>query len=359
MPGPTGLGEQAPTLNESRRRAFGMLPREPLEITTYRVFGYSLMEQMKDAPGRRGQWYVRKLGKYQNQLQESASANRIPMQLLAAIILNELADIEPRDALQQQLISHLNSGSLGMAQIQVRTALDHGLLRGFLVGRHANTAARLLAVPQYAIEAAAREIRHLLDAMELNPGARWPARFNFVPPLAGDRNPARYYRPGAISVNPNEDQEDREALLAAMVAAAYNFGDKFVDVIDPPTTTPGSWIHGLNAAQIARDLFRLNLFGSPAPVVASSSDRQTTRHIVRPGDSLSKLAQEYYGEAQLWPVIYDVNRAIIGDDPNRLTIGQDLVIPSISSMQQVDIANARRKASQWYGPSPVRVEPLR
>ena len=165
-------------------------------MTTYRLFGSSMMENLTTQPQLRSQSYIRKLGKYHKQLQESASANHIPEQLLAAIILNELADIEPRDALQQQTVSHLNSGSLGVAQIQVSTALNNGLLSGFLTKRHANTAARLLAVPQYAIEAAAREIRHLLDVMELDPAASWPASFNFVPPRSGNQDPARSYRPG-------------------------------------------------------------------------------------------------------------------------------------------------------------------
>jgi hypothetical protein len=188
-PGPTGYGNQEPTLNETRRGPVGLLPRERLELTrgssmVGRWFGdwYSKMDDMKEQPQRRREWYVQKLSKYHNQLQESATANRIPLQLLAAIVLNELADIDQKDVLQQQLISNLNSGSLGMAQIEVQTALDHDLLSGFLTSRHAGAAAQLLAIPQYSIEAAAREIRHLLDQMESNPSGPWASRFKFVPP---------------------------------------------------------------------------------------------------------------------------------------------------------------------------------
>lgn len=261
VPGPTDdFGKQAQTLSEARRAPLGMLLPEPLELTRYPLFGYSLMENMKDQPEARRRWYVQKLGKYHAQLQESAAANRIPTRLLATVILNELADIDPRDKLQQGLISNLSSGSVGMAQINIRTALDHGLLKGFLVRRHANTAARLLAVPQYSIEAAAREIRHLLDLMESKPSAPWPARFKFAPPKPEDRDPLRYYRPGVITVKGNEDQAEREAFFARMVASAYNGGDNFLNATDPQQTKPNSWIHGANAQTIARDLSEFNLF---------------------------------------------------------------------------------------------------
>ena len=149
-------------------------------------------------------------------------------------------------------------------------------------------------------------------------------------------------------------------MLAAMVASAYNFGDKFVDVADPRATTPGSWNHGRNAAAIARDLFRFNLFGSPSTITGTSADMaHGGRHTVRQGDSLSRLARDYYDDMSLWPIIYEANLETIGADPNKLTIGQDLVMPVISAMHPADIATARQKASRWHVPSSIPVEPQR
>ncbi|HEV2375969.1 MAG TPA: Gmad2 immunoglobulin-like domain-containing protein [Streptosporangiaceae bacterium] len=44
------------------------------------------------------------------------------------------------------------------------------------------------------------------------------------------------------------------------------------------------------------------------------------------GDSLSGIAEKYYGNANMWPVIYEANRQEI-QDPNRIFPGQVLRIP--------------------------------
>lgn len=50
-------------------------------------------------------------------------------------------------------------------------------------------------------------------------------------------------------------------------------------------------------------------------------------HKVELGDSLSSLSQDYYGKQAFWDIIYFENCTAIGDDPDALTIGEDLVIP--------------------------------
>jgi len=74
VPGPTDdFGPQAQTLSEARRHPLGILPRESIELTRYGMWG-SMMDNMKDQPEARRQWYIRKLGKYNAQLQGSAAA---------------------------------------------------------------------------------------------------------------------------------------------------------------------------------------------------------------------------------------------------------------------------------------------
>jgi polar amino acid transport system substrate-binding protein len=51
------------------------------------------------------------------------------------------------------------------------------------------------------------------------------------------------------------------------------------------------------------------------------------RHRVTATDSLASIAQRYYGEQRLWTLIYDANREALGDNPNVLPIGLELVIP--------------------------------
>jgi uncharacterized protein (DUF2235 family) len=66
----------------------------------------------------------------------------------------------------------------------------------------------------------------------------------------------------------------------------------------------------------------LDALALPAPVVAGTM----TTHVVVDGDMLGKLALKYYGNASLWPRIFDANRDTI-DDPNEIFVGQQLRIP--------------------------------
>jgi nucleoid-associated protein YgaU len=49
-------------------------------------------------------------------------------------------------------------------------------------------------------------------------------------------------------------------------------------------------------------------------------------HVVKKGDTLSALAQHYYGDARLYPKIYDANRDQLSD-PDKIYPGQVLIIP--------------------------------
>jgi LysM repeat protein len=62
----------------------------------------------------------------------------------------------------------------------------------------------------------------------------------------------------------------------------------------------------------------------PFPVVPPAGAKTYT---VKPGDSLSKIAKQFYGKASLWPRIYDANKAVIGANPNLIRPGQVFVIP--------------------------------
>ena len=52
----------------------------------------------------------------------------------------------------------------------------------------------------------------------------------------------------------------------------------------------------------------------------------TQYHEVKAGDTLSKIAQQYYGDASLYPTIFEANRDIL-KDPNVIKVGQKLRIP--------------------------------
>jgi hypothetical protein len=50
-------------------------------------------------------------------------------------------------------------------------------------------------------------------------------------------------------------------------------------------------------------------------------------HVVKPGETLSRLAEIYYGKTGDWRRIYAANYSQIGNDPNRIKAGAKLVIP--------------------------------
>ena len=66
---------------------------------------------------------------------------------------------------------------------------------------------------------------------------------------------------------------------------------------------------------------------------AQSSLRDCPLHIVQPGDTLRLISQRYLGGKKGSGLIYDLNRARIGPDPNQITPGLPLRIPCNLSSQ--------------------------
>ena len=62
-----------------------------------------------------------------------------------------------------------------------------------------------------------------------------------------------------------------------------------------------------------------------------SAKKVIAEHTVGGGDTLSHIALEYYGHATkpYWMVIYEANKSLIGDDPNKVKRGITLKIPEL------------------------------
>ncbi len=56
-------------------------------------------------------------------------------------------------------------------------------------------------------------------------------------------------------------------------------------------------------------------------------DEDSEIYVVQSGDSLSKIAEEFYDDGDRWEEIYAANRDIIGDDPDNIEPGMELEIP--------------------------------
>jgi nucleoid-associated protein YgaU len=59
---------------------------------------------------------------------------------------------------------------------------------------------------------------------------------------------------------------------------------------------------------------------------SASGGQDQRRYTVKPGDTLSKISREFYGDATQYPKIFNANRNILRD-PNTISPGQELVIP--------------------------------
>jgi len=68
-----------------------------------------------------------------------------------------------------------------------------------------------------------------------------------------------------------------------------------------------------------------DFFGNAAgnPTAAGNS------YTVVSGDSLSKIAKNHYGDAAKWHQLYEANKALIGNDPDHIEVGQVLTLPSL------------------------------
>ena len=64
-------------------------------------------------------------------------------------------------------------------------------------------------------------------------------------------------------------------------------------------------------------------------VESGSSSTATKIYEVKPGDSLSKIAKQEYGDANKWPQIFEANKDIL-KDPNKIYPGQKLKIPPLA-----------------------------
>jgi nucleoid-associated protein YgaU len=65
---------------------------------------------------------------------------------------------------------------------------------------------------------------------------------------------------------------------------------------------------------------------APAAVGTSGSAQGGRTYTVKSGDTLSRIAKEFYGDAQAYNRIFDANRDQL-NDPNKIQPGQVLKIP--------------------------------
>lgn len=203
-----GRAASPPWIVQRRGPQLPTLDAAGTEATKLPEAGLTAMDgedMAKLGPAGRQAWYATSLAKLHDQIDESAARYGLPPLLLAATILNEMADIKWTDVAQMGF--KLGSGSLGIAQVQVDTALATGVLPT----KHFAEAARLLRIPQWSIETAAAELARIIKEMNRHLDKPWQRHFAY----AGGA-------PGALFSSVSLAGLSDHAAAIAMVVAAYN-----------------------------------------------------------------------------------------------------------------------------------------
>lgn len=66
---------------------------------------------------------------------------------------------------------------------------------------------------------------------------------------------------------------------------------------------------------------------TPRPATPPAATGPSRTHTVAENETLWKIAEQYYGEGANWRLIFDANRNLLGDRPDALKVGMNLVIP--------------------------------
>src|SRR2546428_430742 len=104
--------------------------------------------------------------------------------------------------------------------------------------------------------------------------------------------------------------------LFSIAQRAYGDGNKWQIIYDANKQVIGSDPNLIHPGQI---LYTPVLSPTPAP-----------NYTLQPGDTLSSIAQQAYGDGNKWQTIYDANKQVIGSDPNLIRPGEVLYIPALS-----------------------------
>ncbi len=76
--------------------------------------------------------------------------------------------------------------------------------------------------------------------------------------------------------------------------------------------------------QIWDEIKRVN--ASLSDIMAEINVKSGGTYTVQSGDTLSKIAKRFYGDANVYPKIFDANRDQLSD-PNKIRVGQLLKLP--------------------------------
>ena len=147
----------------------------------------------------------------------------------------------------------------------------------------------------------------------------------------GKKGPAPQAQARPVDLKQLEAAKRRKGLEKLLAELSLEVEGLKIDVTGDTAT-----VHGQVDDQAEREKVILAL-GNVAGI-ARVDDRLETKkkapesqmHTVVSGDSLSKIAKKYYGDAGKYPVIFEANKPML-KDPDKIYPGQVLRIPPLAS----------------------------
>ena len=141
-----------------------------------------------------------------------------------------------------------------------------------------------------------------------------------------------------VEVSPQRVNELREQNISRMIAQLDVDGEKVAVKVNGDKAV----LTGSAPSQEAMEKIVLcagNQYGigqvdcqmqvdAPAGAKAAAPSAESTFYTVQPGDTLGKIAQQHYGAASKYMVIFEANKPML-TDPDKIKVGQSLRIPPL------------------------------
>ncbi len=96
--------------------------------------------------------------------------------------------------------------------------------------------------------------------------------------------------------------------------------------------TAAERVNAQNMLRAATDEAKKIEAAASAAVTAATQEvkaeaAQVKKHIVKKGESLSLIAKQYTGSVKKWKELYEANKKTVGDNPDLIQPGMELIIP--------------------------------
>ncbi|MFW6088477.1 MAG: peptidoglycan-binding protein LysM, partial [Gemmatimonadota bacterium] len=126
-----------------------------------------------------------------------------------------------------------------------------------------------------------------------------------------------------------EERMKGNALMRHVMALGLEVENFRVDFDDGVATVTGKAADQATRERVVLAVGNTEGVGQVDDRMSVDEDRaEATFYTVKEGDSLSKIAQEHYGDAMKYPAIFEANKPML-QDPDKIYPGQVLRLPEL------------------------------